>query len=821
MHFDKHLRIAIIIYLLCAVWAISVQASSDTLSFSFGSCGGRDSALYYLKNPLSHPVEVYVAPKHNVDDTLHVLQFHLGSPYGDFHIESVMDMAAPIRDQLDLSSYTFDFPAYLPDAFKSRDLILFSVNDFSYHANDSLSIHLDELRQFVMDGGTVIFTGGYDINSLLVETGLLDESYSQTLLGYNQTLQSPLPEDPILEYVNSSLLRSTYNTYAFDDTSSNWVRPITWQGKGIVGYKTIGSGRIIYLGFNYYTTNQDQDEILLNAIRSSSHSWVRSIYSPQIIPANDSIPVNFLCNLDKTQFSGDMFSCFSVISVDTAFQPDTVIIHAFVDPSPCPLYTVQNNPCQRICIVDNSTHSPDSLVIDYGDGTILNHDGCYDYTQVGSYPLTFTVCNSYGCNTITDTITIHAMSPADVYPYHFQWAGGLSELTEVDINTIHNTSTSARIQDFTCDYQTNLIEGMYYPVHFRRNSGGSGYSNHICVFLDVNEDGFFTHDELIELHWAYEHHYDTMALRKFPSMPYGRPLRMRVASGPSPQIPFESLTQINQMSIEAEDYTVFVSPNTSIPPQARFKYFHNCNGLMVQFIYTGSGAPDSIRWEFSDGTVSGGWETLHVFPSPDQQSVQLTVYNAYGTDTRFEALHNPLRPEFYYDTPVVAGVPVTITTPPYPYSNWWWWTFPDEPALVQDTFAVHTYSAPGTYNFTFSMIWNGVFLFASQSPSCIVTGTDTLRNVILSAPEEILDQSWSLFPNPVVKGELITLQWPAKESADLSVWDEYGRCVKREHKRQESDRRLNLYNLPSGFYFIRVLTESSNSHSFSLLLTDR
>lgn len=795
-----------------------MQASSDTLSFSYGPCGGTDSVQYYLKNPLLRPVTVYVAPEHDPNDTLHVLRFHFDSPNGDFNIGSVMNMVAPVRNQLDLSSYNFNFPVYLPDVFRDRDLILFSVFYVSYYLHDSLTVHLAELRQFVEKGGTVIFTGGYDINNLIAGTGLLDESYGQNSLSWSQPLQSPVPNDPILEFVNSSVLRSTYYTYAFDDTSSNWQQVVTWQGKGIVGYKPIGKGRVIFIGFDYDSPNQEQEEILANAIRSSSHAWIRSTYLPQVIPANDSVPVYFSSSLNETSFSGDIYSRFSILSSDTAFQTDTVIVHAYIDPRPCVVYTLQNFPCQRVCIANNSTHAPDSLVIDYGDGTVLDSVACHDYTHIGSYPVSFTACNAYGCSKITDTISIQAIGPVDAFPYQFNWASGLSELREVDLNTIQNTSSPGRFQDFSCDVQTNLVEGRYYPVHFQTYNG---LLNNVCVFLDVNCDGYFTHDELIGLHWGNEQHYDTLALRKFPSIPYGKPLRLRVTSEYSSQIPFASVSQTSQLMFEAEDYGVFVSPNTSIQPEARFKYFHSCNGLQVQFIFTGSGAPDSIRWEFSDSTVSGGWETVHTFPSPDQQSVHLTVYNAYGTDTRYEVLHNPLRPEFYYTTPVVAGVPVTLSTPEYPYANWWWWTFPDEPALVQDAIAVHTYSSPGTYPFSLSMHWNTVVLFSGTTANCQVTATDTMRNVILSVPENNSDESFRLFPNPAVDGELISIRWSLQESADISIRDEYGRLILQEHRMPNHEMQWTFRIEGTGIYFVSVRTESGDSHSFSLILTDR
>ncbi|MBK6643514.1 MAG: hypothetical protein IPG39_20925 [Bacteroidetes bacterium] len=124
-----------------------LYSNVDTLSMSFGPCGGSDSVLYYIKNPLSVSVNVSIIPEHNLTDSLRVLNFHLGiggsSTSADARIMSILNQAAPARKQDDLSSSSnFNFNADLPQLFKNKDLIIFVNEAINYNSGDSLLLHL-------------------------------------------------------------------------------------------------------------------------------------------------------------------------------------------------------------------------------------------------------------------------------------------------------------------------------------------------------------------------------------------------------------------------------------------------------------------------------------------------------------------------------------------------------------------------------------------------------------------------------------------------------------------------------------------------------
>jgi PKD repeat protein len=789
----------------------------DTLNISFGPCGGKDSVLFYIDNPLSFPVNVNIIPEHNLSDSLRVLNFHIGiggaSSGADARIMSILNQAAPLRNQDDLSNGSrLNFNADLPQLFKNKDLILFVSSSLSYYAGDSLLLHLNELKEFVENGGTVIYTGGSNSNELINVTGLMGTTNAQTRVNSTQNIVVPNPEEPLFRSVNPIGLITPNFTYVFDDTSTAWIPIATCSAGTVIGYKPIGRGRVIYIGFDYWLSYPAFEQILINAIRSSSHAYARSSYSSFNISPFDSIPVYFYSNLFQTELYGDQYSRFSIISDNSSILPDTIILHSYVDPKPCPVYSLINQPCQRICISNLSTHSPDSIYFDYGDGSFSNQPGCYDYSIAGIYPISMSFCNSYGCTQISDTLDIQAIGPVDPIQYYYNPGGSLDVLSEVNLASIHNQSDSVFYEDFSCNFQAHLVEGQYYPLYTRTSDG---WVNSVSVFLDANRDGRFTHHELISYNRAWKHHYDTISIRKFPNIAYGAPLRLRILSTTDIPIPFYALT--NGLYVEVEDYAVVLSPNPGIVPDARYTYSHDCDGLRVQFIYTGSGAPDSLLWEFSDGMQVGGWQVVHTFPSQYQQWVRLTVFNSYGVNTRIDTLHNPTLPEFYISSPVVTGVPLTITVPNYLYADWWWWTFPEEPALIQDAVAVHTYHSTGDFPFTFSMHWNYVSLFNVNNGSCFVTSGDTVNNVLLSTSDQANLTNWMVYPNPFSNEISLSALSGFDEKVMVTVEDLNGR--KYYEEKIYFGSRTSTLKIPftdQGFFLLTIRTATGKIQRFKI-----
>ncbi len=242
------------------VFCPSLFADTDTLSISFGSCGGTDSIQYYVKNNKPYPVSFHVLPEYDPSDTLNVVVFHIdiGGASGDARIMTTLDNAVPIRNQTDLTAFNGgNFNVYLPDIYKNADLILFNSAYVYIDPGDSLYVHNAELLNFVERGGTVIFTGSGEVDKLIIGCGLMDTSSQSVALQNNLPITVADPNDPLVRSVNLSQLTTRFYTYSFDDTSTTWKNIGAAQGKSILSYKQIGKGRVVYIGFDYWSSSQE------------------------------------------------------------------------------------------------------------------------------------------------------------------------------------------------------------------------------------------------------------------------------------------------------------------------------------------------------------------------------------------------------------------------------------------------------------------------------------------------------------------------------------------------------------------------------------
>lgn len=145
--------------------------------------------------------------------------------------------------------------------------------------------------------------------------------------------------------------------------------------------------------------------------------------------------------------------------------------------------------------------------------------------------------------------------------------------------------------------------------------------------------------------------------------------------------------------------TLPIFVNLVEPPVAEFVY--NINGLVVNFIYTGTGAT-SYSWTFGNGTTtSSAQNPTYTYTVNGVYDVTLTVFNQCGSSTVTYPVEISEIPFVNFTANVTTGCqPQTIT-----YNNLssnavsYLWSFPGgTPNVSTQQHPVVTYSTPGTYN---------------------------------------------------------------------------------------------------------------------------
>lgn len=126
------------------------------------------------------------------------------------------------------------------------------------------------LVQYVQQGGAVVITGSHEY-SVLQQLGLFDLDY-----GYfcaDPSIHEISPNHPILSGTRADFTLRNY-AYPLDISDPAFVTLADIKGYPVLGYKPLGSGKVVYLGIEYYYDEAEPNQILTNTLRwaSKSHS---------------------------------------------------------------------------------------------------------------------------------------------------------------------------------------------------------------------------------------------------------------------------------------------------------------------------------------------------------------------------------------------------------------------------------------------------------------------------------------------------------------------------------------------------------------------
>ena len=119
------------------------------------------------------------------------------------------------------------------------------------------------MAKFVRQGGMVIFTGT-DQYAVLQDFGLLDIDFGYFCKA--PTVHESSPEHPVLAGTTEEFTLHNY-AYPLDISDPIFVVLADVKGYPVLGYKPIGKGNVVYLGFEYYFDEKESTHVLLNAIR--------------------------------------------------------------------------------------------------------------------------------------------------------------------------------------------------------------------------------------------------------------------------------------------------------------------------------------------------------------------------------------------------------------------------------------------------------------------------------------------------------------------------------------------------------------------------
>lgn len=274
-----------------------------------------------------------------------------------------------------------------------------------------------------------------------------------------------------------------------------------------------------------------------------------------------------------------------------------------------------------------------SFLWDFGDGVTSTLDSpTHIYESAGSYTTTLTATDNCGFTTHQEFLLVTCEPPST----EFTWQG--AELAY----TFTNQTSGQLPLDFTWDFGDGITSTEESPVHYyavpgpftvtlmaANICGANSYSTIVNAACSAPQAGFNWETDNLQVSFTNESsgRFELGFLWDF-----GDGLTSTLAS----PVHDYSLPGIYTATLAATDLCGTGNFSDSMPlscpvPQALFSY--QVSGLLVSFTDLSSGTtPLTFTWDFGDGLTSTEQSPSHLYSSPGNYIVHLTITEACGID---------------------------------------------------------------------------------------------------------------------------------------------------------------------------------------------
>ena len=246
------------------------------------------------------------------------------------------------------------------------------------------------LQSFVSGGGTVIFLGSSTIsNQHLFNTGMFTGTYTSSVSSGNLNVSST--PSPLTDGLPSTILAQSLVTYCnFTNTDAVCAIYYSNVNNEIATYRNIGSGKVIYIGYDYYAYDNNSTRLIANAVQWNNQfilpDWLSVSPDSGIVNVGDSAIVTFL--FDATGLNAGVYNTDIVISSNDPLSP--------IDTIPCTM-TVIGTPIAGLS--DTCINFPDIYAgTSYTDTIYISNSGCGNLlvTSLVATPSAFSATVSSG-----------------------------------------------------------------------------------------------------------------------------------------------------------------------------------------------------------------------------------------------------------------------------------------------------------------------------------------------------------------------------------------------------------------------------------------
>ncbi|MBK7432308.1 MAG: PKD domain-containing protein [Bacteroidetes bacterium] len=471
------------------------------------------------------------------------------------------------------------------------------------------------IQQFLNNGGSVIFIGSYSSESdCMFNTGVFSGTYAQDEFTTFTNVTVDDPGHPLVAGVGVTSFSPPSATFSMNLTNTDRVQVVSAGGRDVVSYRYYGSGKAIFIAFDYFSPSVESSQIIANAIQWGGENALPSWIS--VAPTTDTVGAgntsNAVVTFQTTGLpAGTYYANLGVASNDPVtpivFLPCTLTVSGFPivglseiclnydsvmqNTSVRDTFQVINNGCDTLFVSSITSNSPEFVVTSgvsyllpggYADVVITFSSG-----TVGSFTGTISIQN----NDIDTSVCLTASAfPAPILV----------------------TSTNSITQALrACGTTDSLVVWLY-------NTGGSNLTynlGNLAAWVTANPtSGVINVGDSVGITLVFSS--GTLAGGNQTSsliINTNDPLNL------TKSIPLTLAVDFNPCM----DYT-FTS--------------NTCNGSSV-FATTQINTPDTYHWDFGDGDTSNVQNPTHYFPANGTYTVTLIACNAAGCDTVIQTVN--------------------------------------------------------------------------------------------------------------------------------------------------------------------------------------
>src|SRR5262249_50628150 len=152
-------------------------------------------------------------------------------------------------------------------------------------------------------------------------------------------------------------VKSPKNTFVYDITNSDFNSLIQYSGNDVVGYRNVGLGHVVFIGFDYQNLNDSSSRVIGNTM-----SWLNSLLIPDFVtisPASGgtiapATSANYTITVDGTGMPEGTYTEYYVISGNDPFNPiDTIWLTINVQGEECSNVAADINCGGNVCFTDS------------------------------------------------------------------------------------------------------------------------------------------------------------------------------------------------------------------------------------------------------------------------------------------------------------------------------------------------------------------------------------------------------------------------------------------------------------------------------------